>query len=280
MGLKLVDLCEYSILNHFSTILSTQSSSLFLLPVNLKARLFNALAHRGLLTDENLPYLLNCRTRTFDFRDCPNITDQSLSLMARCSLNAQIERKRSQPSNSTDSSALIIATTSVLNPSTLYLRGATFTDRALIEFVRQYPSLRKIRLQNCSQITDEAVIAIGNSCLRLLELDLTGCVQITDQAIRALKPLTHLRSLALTQTQITDQSLFYIGQAAFHHTLNEINLRMCTEITDDGFLFLLKHCPHLKTIGFIQCPKLTERSRQNLNPQTRQLSYLVWTIPV
>lgn len=276
MVMKLVDLCEFSILNHFSTILAEQSSTLFLLPVNLKSRLFTALSHRGLITDENLPLLLNCRTRTFDFRDCSHITDQSLLHMSRCSLNAQIERKRLQ-STQADSTT---TTTSVLNPSTIYIRGTNFTDVGLIEFVRQYPSLRKIRLIHCSQITDESLIAIGNSCLRLLEFDLTGCVRITDEGVRALRPLTHLRSLALAQTKITDESLYSIGQSAFHHTLNEINVRMCTEITDDGFLFLLKLCPHLKNIGFTQCPKLTERSRQNLNPQTRQLSYLVWTIPV
>ncbi|CAF4916704.1 unnamed protein product, partial [Rotaria magnacalcarata] len=67
-------------------LLLTQSSTLNTLPVNLKARLFAVLSHRGLLTDDNLPLLLNCRTRTFDFRDCANITDQSLALMARCSL--------------------------------------------------------------------------------------------------------------------------------------------------------------------------------------------------
>jgi hypothetical protein len=86
--------------------------------------------------------------------------------------------------------------------------------------------------------------------------------------------------LGLSQTRINDNSLISIGQSSFRHTLNEINLRMCIEITDDGFLFLLKHCTHLKTIGFVQCPKLTERSRENLNLQTHQLSYLVWTIPV
>ena len=278
MVAKLVGLCEYAIINHFNTILATQSSTLNALPANLKARLFALLSHRGLLTDDNLPFLLNCRTRTFDFRDCPGITDQSLLLMARCSLSAQIERKRLQ---STQNESLShTTTTSVLNPSIVHVRGVHITDYGLIQFVQQYPSLRKIRACNCSQITDESVIAIGTHCLRLMELDLTGCVKITDEGINGLRQLTHLRSLALTQTHITDDSLISIGQSAFHYTLNEINLKMCTEITDDGFLFLLKNCPNLKTIGFIQCPKLTERSRQNLNPHTHQLSYLVWTIPV
>ncbi|CAF1261782.1 unnamed protein product [Rotaria sp. Silwood1] len=281
MVAKLVALCEYAIANHFNTIILTQSSTLIALPVNLKARLFTILSHRGLITDDNLPLLLNCRTRTFDFRDCAGITDQSLILMARCSLTAQIERKRlqSSPSNQNEIPPHT-TTTSVLNPSIIYVRGIHITDYGLIQFVQQYPSLRKIRVQNCSQITDESIIAIGTYCLRLIELDLTGCTKITDEGINGLRQLTHLRSLGLTQTHITDNSLISIGQSTFHHTLNEINLKMCIEITDDGFLFLLKHCPNLKTIGFIQCPKLTERSRQNLNPQTHQLSYLVWSIPV
>jgi hypothetical protein len=278
MVAKLVVLCEYAIVNNFNTILSTQSSTLGALPVNLKARLFTLLSHRGLITDDNLPLLLNCRTRTFDFRDCSGITDQSLILMARCSLTAQIERKRLQSAQ--NESLPHTTTTSVLNPSIIHVRGINIADSGLMQFVQQYPSLRKIRAQNCSEITDECVIAIGTYCLRLMELDLTGCVKVTDEGINGLRQLTHLRALALTQTHITDDSLISIGQSAFHHTLNEINLKMCTEITDDGFLFLLKHCPNLKTIGSIQCPKLTERSRQNLNPHTHQLSYLVWTIPV
>jgi F-box and leucine-rich repeat protein GRR1 len=278
MVAKLVVLCEYAIVNQFNTILSTQSSSLNALPVNLKARLFTLLSHRGLINDDNLSLLLNCRTRTFDFRDCVGITDQSLILMARCSLTAQIERKRLQSTqNETPPHS---TTTSVLNPSIIHVRGINITDYGLVQFVEQYPSLRKIRLYNCSQITDESVNAIGTSCVRLMELDLTGCVRVTDEGINGLRQLTHLRSIALTQTHITDDSLISIGESAFHHTLNEINLKMCTEITDDGFLFLLKHCPNLKTIGSIQCPKLTERSRQNINPHTHQLSYLVWTIPV
>jgi len=278
MVAKLVVLCEYAIVNHFNTILSTQSSTLGSLPANLKARLFTLLSHRGLINDDNLPLLLNCRTRTFDFRDCTNITDQSLILMARCSLTAQIERKRLQSTQ--NEIPPHTTTTSVLNPSIIHVRGLNITDYGLIQFVQQYPSLRKIRAHNCSQITDESLISIGTHCLRLMELDLTGCIKITDEGINGLRQLTHLRALALTQTHITDDSLISIGQSAFHNTLNEINLKMCTEITDDGFLFLLKHCPNLKTIGSIQCPKLTERSRQNLNPHTHQLSYLVWTIPV
>jgi F-box and leucine-rich repeat protein GRR1 len=277
MVAKLVVLCEYAIVNQFNRIVSTQSSTLIALPVNLKARLFTLLSHRGLITDDNLPLLLNCRTRTFDFRDCSNITDQSLILMARCSLSAQIELKRLE---STENNISSHPTTSVLNPSIIHVRDANITDDGLIQFVQQYPSLRKIRAHNCSKITDESVNAIGTYCLRLMELDLTGCIKITDEGINGLRQLTHLRTLALTQTHITDDSLVAIGQSAYHHTLNEINLKMCTEITDDGFLLLLKHCPNLKTIGSIQCPKLTERSRQNINPHTHQLSYLVWTIPV
>ena len=279
MVMKLSHLCEYAIANHFTFILRTQPLTIVVLPVNLKARLFTLLCHRGLITDENLPLLLNCRTRTFDFRDCSDITDQSLLLMAGCSLNAQIERKRLQTTQA-DCLQSSIITTSVLNPSIVHLRGMKITDNGLMPFVRQYPSLRKLRLHQCAQITDESLTAIGSCCLRLMELDLSGCVQVTDQGINKLRNLTHLRALSLTQTNITDQSLISIGQSPFHHVLNEINLRMCTEITDDGFLFLLKNCSNLKTIGFTQCPKLTERSRQTLNSQTHQLSYLVWTIPV
>ncbi|CAF4384964.1 unnamed protein product, partial [Rotaria magnacalcarata] len=59
MVAKLVALCEYVVVNNFNTLLLTQSSTLNTLPVNLKARLFAVLSHRGLLTDDNLPLLLN-----------------------------------------------------------------------------------------------------------------------------------------------------------------------------------------------------------------------------
>ncbi|CAF1581527.1 unnamed protein product [Adineta ricciae] len=266
MVARLVVLCEYAILNQFNTVFANDSSTIISLPVNLKARLFTLLSHRGLLTDDNLSFLLNCRTHTFDFRECANITDRSLLMMARFSLNSPTERNDS--------------TKSALNPTILHFRSANVTDYGLVQFIQRYSSLRKIRLQNCSQITDESVIAIGTRCLHLLELDLTGCLQITDRGVDALRQITHLRSLALSQTHITDEALISIGQSAYNQTLNEINLKKCAEITDDGFLFLLQHCPNLSTIGFTQCPKLTERSRQNINPQTHQFSYLVWSIPV
>ncbi|CAF4387032.1 unnamed protein product, partial [Rotaria magnacalcarata] len=59
MVAKLVALCEYVVVNNFNALLLTQSSTLNTLPVNLKARLFAVLSHRGLLTDDNLPLLLN-----------------------------------------------------------------------------------------------------------------------------------------------------------------------------------------------------------------------------
>jgi F-box and leucine-rich repeat protein GRR1 len=198
--------------------------------------------------------------------------------MARCSLANQIEHKRTSTTEIDPQPLPTID--SVLNPSTLYLRRANITDLGLSELVRQYPSLRKIRLHYCSLITDASVIAIGEHCSRLLELDLTGCSELTDVAVQGLCKLTQLNALALSQMQITDQSLFDIGRSAFHHSLNEINLRKCTQITDDGFLFLVQHCPNLKTIGFIQCPKLTERSRHTLNQQTHRYSYLVYNIPI
>ena len=275
---KLGVLCENAIVQDVNSILAKHSSTVNALPVNLKARLFTLLAHRGSITDDNLPLLLNCRTRTFDFRDCPHLTDRSLILMARCSLSAQIERQRRQSTPAASSSPSSI--TSVLNPSIVYVRGMNITDVGLIDFVQQYPSLRKLHAQNCARLTDESLHAIGRCCHRLMELDLTGCMRITDAGIDGLRPLTHLRSLALTQTHISDNALVSIGQSSFRHTLNEINLRMCTEITDDGFLFLLKNCTHLRTIGFVQCPKLTERSRQNLTSQSHPLSCLVSTIPV
>lgn len=270
---KLSILCENVIGNEFDRIFSTQSSRIHGLSVNLKARLFSLLSHRALLTDENLPYLLNCRTRTFDFRDCSKITDQSLILLAQCSLTAQIERQRLQPNEST-------ITTSVLNPSIIYLRGLTITDDGLSKFVQQYPSLRKIRLQHCLELTDESLSVIARSCLRLIEFDFSGCLQITDQGVHYLRSLMHLRSLALAQTSITDQSLITIGQSSFRHTLNEINLRMCTEITDEGFLFLIKNCTHLKMIGFVQCPKISERAKANFNAHTHSISHHIRTIPV
>ncbi|UJR08534.1 hypothetical protein I4U23_012797 [Adineta vaga] len=279
MVIKLVDLCASTVVNHFNMIISTQSSRLTALSVDLKARLFLLLSHRGLITDDNLSYLLNCRTRTFDFRDCMNITDQSLILMARCSLTAQIERKRIE-SNQNQTQISSFQITSVLNPSVIYLHGMNITDNGLIDFVQQYPSLRKIRLQNCSHITDESISAIGKYCLRLMELDLTGCIQITDEGVQHLRQLPYLRSLSLSQTRISDNSLIAIGQSSFHYTLNEINLKMCEEITDDGFVFLLKNCPKLKKVGFIHCPKLTEKSREIFNAQTHQFSFLLRTIPV
>lgn len=252
MVAKLVVLCEYAAAKHFATILATQSSTLAVLPTNLKGHLFTLLSHRGLLTDANLPLLLNSRTRTFDFRECADISDDALTFMA----------------------------SAALNPFVLYLRSANITDHGVIQFVQRYPALRKIRLQNCSQITDESVLAIGASCARLLELDLAGCLQITDRAIDGLKQLTQLRSIGLTKTQITDESLMTIGQSAFRHVLNEINLKMCVEITDDGFIFLLHNCPALKNIGSSHCPRLTARSRQTINTNTHPLSYFMWSIPV
>ncbi|CAF0822081.1 unnamed protein product [Adineta ricciae] len=277
MVISLVELCANTVVNHFDLIVSQQSARLTSLAVDAKARLFQLLSHRGLITDDNLPYLLNCRTRTFDLRDCTKITDQSLILMARCSLNAQIERKRLE-SNQNQVSTFTI--TSVLNPSIIYLHGSSITDQGIIEFVQQYPSLRKIRLQNCSHITDASICAIGKYCLRLMELDLTGCIQISDEGVNSLRLLPYIRSLSLSQTRISDAALIAIGQSSFHYTLNEINLKMCTEITDDGFAFLLKNCPKLKKIGFLQCPKLTERSREIFNAQTHQFSFLLRTIPV
>ncbi|CAF0786469.1 unnamed protein product, partial [Didymodactylos carnosus] len=271
---KLLDLSEYCIAKNFEQIVHEQSTTIRLLPVNLKARLFFLLSRRGLINDSNIHLLLNCRTRVFDFRDC-NITDEALSIMSKCSLHSQIERERRTITTTTIDHQI----TSVLNPSVLYIRGR-ITDYGWIKFIHEYLNLRKIRLNNCLLLTDKSLQSIGQCCHRLIELDLNGCINISDDGIRELKHLLHIKSLGLAQTSITDLALYTIGQASFKHMLQEINVRQCQQITDDGFTYLLKNCPNLRTIGFLQCPKLTELSRQSLGPNTHQFSYVVWSIPV
>ncbi|CAF1003625.1 unnamed protein product [Didymodactylos carnosus] len=269
---KLVDLSEYCIAKYFEQIVRDQLTTIRLLPVNLKVRLFFLLTQRGLIDDSNILVLLNSRTQVFDFHDC-HITDETLSIMSKCSLNSQIERQR-QISTTIDHQTM-----PVLNPTVVYINDR-ISDDGWIKFIHEYLNLRKIHLNNCPLITDKSLYSIGQCCHRLIELDLNGCMNISDEGIKELKCLLHIKSLGLAQTSITDMALYSIGQASFKHMLQEINVKQCQNITDDGFMYLLSNCPNLRTIGFLHCPKLTELSRQSLGPHTHQFSYVVWSIPV
>ncbi|XP_060050604.1 protein AMN1 homolog isoform X3 [Erinaceus europaeus] len=205
----------------------------------------------------------------------PNIKDRLLKIM---SLEGQI----------TDSNI-----SEILHPEaqTLNIEGCDVSDMAL----QHVCNCRKLRTLNLSSfekkrnsITSEGIKAVASSCSYLQEVSLKRCSGLTDEGVLAFAHNCRwLRIIKLSGCSgITDRSLHAIGEHClllqcidFSFT-QEINMGYCVNLTDKAVEAVLTCCPQMQIFLFLECPLITDRSReileQSLGP--KKLKHIMWTV--
>jgi Leucine-rich repeat (LRR) protein len=128
---------------------------------------------------------------------------------------------------------------SLTNLRHLYLKDTQITDAGLASLT----SLTRLRLLSLGRNTSDDGLAKIAPMKSLVYVDLEA-TQVTDAGLRHLAALPNLEKLNLSGRPISDDGLRQLRGIT---TLNELHLRGCKDITDDGFLSL-REMKNLKSV--------------------------------
>ncbi|KAG3004932.1 hypothetical protein PC120_g18279 [Phytophthora cactorum] len=175
-------------------------------------------------------------------------------------------------------SALKYLATMLVNPTKLRrlnIGGCRrIGDEGLLEILKVCTGLQKVNLRLCDRMTDLSIRILTHNCLELDTLNVEELSALSykvfafDQegdgrGVVEKNLLLKMKSLNLTGcTGLNDLSLGHLGHRA--KTLEALNISACTELTDQGLVWLLDDMldhsvggTHLKHLDVSYCPSLT-----------------------
>jgi hypothetical protein len=138
------------------------------------------------------------------------------------------------------------------------------TDKSVIEIAKSCPLLNNINLSGRdSKITDKSIIEISKRCPLVIYINLGYCPQITDLSIFSIsKRCPLLTNLNICGLKITDKSVLEVAKKC--PLLQYINLRNCKLITDISVIKISNHFPLLLDIDITECSNITYNGRKSL----------------
>ncbi|CAH3148035.1 unnamed protein product [Pocillopora meandrina] len=237
--------------------LPNHETSLAQLPVEIKTKLVNLLSKRGLLTDANLGNVLHPTLRELELCECA-ISDRGLSFICVCKNLRKLDLNAAKNSR------------------------ADVTSEGMSRVFLSCCCLQTVYLRRCVNLTDDAVAALTQNCLRLEHLNLCGCNKITDTSLQLIAHnCKFLQSLNLSNTKVTDNGILCLTSGKCQHSIKEVQLSHCVNISDDSIEALLTCCPRINILIFDGCPNVTDRSRQALEEvmlRGGKMKQLSWTV--
>lgn len=233
--------------------LPNHETSLYALPVEIKAKLIHLLSKRGLLTDSNIEKVLHPSLRDLELCEC-RISDSGLASLCVCKNLRKLDLNATKNSrNDITSEGVIKVFTSCCQLQTVYLR-------------------------RCINVSDTAIITLTENCRHLEHLNLCGCINITDTSLHVLaKNCKFLQSLNISKTKVTDNGIMQLTTGKCRQSIKEVQVSHCIHITDASIEALLALCPRINILIFDGCPHVTESSRHAIE-EAGQLKQLSWTV--
>lgn len=233
--------------------LPNHETSLYALPVEIKAKLIHLLSKRGLLTDSNIEKVLHPSLRDLELCEC-RISDSGLASLCVC------ENLRKLDLNATKNSRDDI------------------TSEGVIKVFTSCCQLQTVYLRRCINVSDTAIITLTENCRHLEHLNLCGCINITDTSLHVLaKNCRFLQSLNISKTKVTDNGIMQLTTGKCRQSIKEVQVSHCIHITDASIEALLALCPRINILIFDGCPHVTESSRHAIE-EAGQLKQLSWTV--
>ena len=141
-------------------------------------------------------------------------------------------------------------------------------------FQSSAPSLQRLDLALCKQITDKAIESIGQYAPGLQELELGGCCNISNQGLRRISQgLQSLRRLGLRSCcHISDDGIAYLCGAAEtglgSPELRHLCLQDCQKLSDESLLYISQGLRHLQCINLSFCASITDSGLKHLATMT------------
>jgi F-box and leucine-rich repeat protein GRR1 len=150
------------------------------------------------------------------------------------------------------------------------------TDRSVLFYAENCPSILEINLHDCRHITSQSVTALLSSLRNMRELCLAHCVEIDDSAFLKLPPnslFETLRALDLTACErVRDDSIERITDAA--PRLRHLVLNKCRFITDRAVMAICKLGKNLHLIHLGHCSNVTDAAVSQLVKSCNRIRYI------
>ncbi len=181
----------------------------------------------------------------------------------------------------------------------LDLAGSNITDAELNELLKCFPSVKKINLSGCPNVSNATLLLLRQKCKNLRSLNLSSCnignvgianlcgdirnisllkeldisnTNITDPALRSISLVCPLmESLNLARCNISDVGIADIRGCFF---LKSVILNGCSAITDLSLQYLSETFPYLKELELNGCTEITDLGLRHLGEHSEDLTIL------
>jgi len=152
-------------------------------------------------------------------------------------------------------------------PTSLLLGLTNTSKQQLVWLLPRLSNIRVLSLQGLDWVASVSALTSSN-CPAITCLNLGSVTNMTDSSISSLfrprdskrSPLSSLRHLDLSNTDISDISLRYLAQ--YLPSLSSLNLHNCSKLTDAGLVQLgdpsLPLCTTVTSLIISSCPMLTD----------------------
>nr|SVE92987.1 EOG090X05GA [Moina brachiata] len=141
-------------------------------------------------------------------------------------------------------------------------------------FTAEVPTLRRLNLSLCKQISDSSLARLAQHCRGLEELDLGGCCNVTNAGVLLVAwGLRSLRRLNLRSCwHVTDQGIASLAglssDAAGNQALEHLGLQDCQKLTDDALKHVSCGLKRLKSINLSFCVSISDAGLKHLASMT------------
>ncbi|CEP16455.1 hypothetical protein [Parasitella parasitica] len=157
------------------------------------------------------------------------------------------------------------------------------TDTGITMLAIQCTLLRRIKLNNCSQVSDQSAIALSIHCPRLVEVDFMNC-KINNQALISIfNHNQELRELRLSHADNTNvliddgafiNSLLQQRQQRFYQQLRLVDFTGISIITDTSIDILILAAPKIRSLVLNKCSQITDQGVLSICKLGRYLHFL------
>ncbi|KAG0245956.1 hypothetical protein BGX31_005242 [Mortierella sp. GBA43] len=191
---------------------------------------------------------------------CKNLTDRSFIHLSQYG-SRQLESLNLQRCTTITSDAYIsldLDNRRAMLESSSIANGYDCTSLPVVEPC--FPRLRELFLSDCTFLSDNAILALAPNVPRLEVLSLSFCCALTDVAVEAVcENCRYLKKLDLSfcGSAVSDASLYQLAQMDSQepgkHTLEDLEIRGCVRVTEQGVRQVLNGCVNLKKLNVSSC---------------------------
>ncbi|KAF9354584.1 hypothetical protein BGX34_010919 [Mortierella sp. NVP85] len=185
---------------------------------------------------------------------CKNLTDRSFIHLSQYG-SRQLESLNLQRCTTITSEAYIS-----LNMDRRRALQERSTSGHAIPVEPCFPRLRELYLSDCTFLSDDAIVSLAPNVPRMEVFSLSFCCALTDIAVEAVgASCRYLKKLDLSfcGSAVSDASLYQLAQFDAQepgkHTLEDLEIRGCVRVTEQGVRQVLNGCVNLKKLNVSSC---------------------------